>query len=107
MITIKDILPVGVEHNGKVHRDFELRPAKLLDNIEAIEELGDQAASALRLGTAILARQIVSIGDIPRELITTDFVYQLLDVDYDALEKARESLQKKLIPPKAPSKKPE
>lgn len=101
MITVKDTFPVGVEHDGKVHRDFELRPAKLRDNIEAIEELGDQSANALRLGTAILARQIVSIGDIPRELITTDFVYDLLDVDYDALEDARGRLQKKLIAPKA------
>jgi hypothetical protein len=96
-ITQTGKLPFGIEVDGKLHRDFELRIALLDDNIEAIDEVG--TANPLKLSVAITARQIVRLGDLPKEQITTALVRQLRTEDWNALDAAATELVKKSAPP--------
>ncbi|WP_054285950.1 hypothetical protein [Gulbenkiania mobilis] len=104
-MTEKDALQYGVEYpagSGQLHYDFELRLPTVGDNIAAIEELG--VGSNLRLNTAMLARGLVKLGDIPPEAITYELLEQsLVDDDYDVLAEARERLKKKRMRPKPSS----
>jgi len=98
-------LMFGVEYpagSGQLHYDFEMRLPTVGDNIAAIEELG--VGSNLRLNTAMLARALVKLGDIPREAITyTLLEQQMVDDDFDVLTEARERLKKKRMRPKSSS----
>lgn len=91
-------LPVGLEFAGKTHKDFKLRPAKVRDTIEATAEVG--ADDNLKFMLAILSRQLVSLGDIPKASITVDLLSDLYDVDLAELHESQEQLEKKLRPPK-------
>ncbi|WP_293766580.1 hypothetical protein [uncultured Aquitalea sp.] len=101
-MTEKDTLLYGVEYpagSGQMHYDFELRLPTVGDNIVAIEELG--VGSNLRLNTAMLARALVRLGDIPSEAITYELLdKELVDDDYDVLATARDRLKKKRMRPK-------
>lgn len=105
MMTQKDQLLYGVEYpagSGQLHYDFELRLPMVGDNIAAIEEMG--IGSNLKLNTAMLARCLVKLGDIPREAITYELLDQhLVDDDYDVLAEARDALKKKRMRPKPTS----
>lgn len=91
-------LPVGLDFAGKTHKDFKLRPAKVRDTIEATGEVG--ADNNLKFMLAILSRQLVSLGDIPKANITSELLAELYDVDLAELHEAQETLEKKLRPPK-------
>lgn len=101
-MTEKGELQYGVEYpagSGQMHYAFELRLPTVGDNIAAIEELG--VGSNLRLNTAMLARSLVKLGDIPLEAITFELLEQhLVDDDYDVLSEASERLKKKRMRPK-------
>ena len=93
MITQKGKLTYGVEHGGKVHVDFELRLPTIGDNITALEEVGTE--SNLRLGVAMMAASLVSLGDISSDEITFDLLAsELVDDDYDILKLAQNELKK-------------
>ncbi len=93
MITQTGKLVYGIEHSGKVHVDFELRLPTIGDNITALEEVGTE--SNLRLGVAMMAASIVSLGDIPAEEITFELLAkELVDDDYDVLKLAQTQLKK-------------
>lgn len=94
-------LPIGVEVDHVLHREFTLRAAIMRDSVEAIEELGADA-HPLRLGAALLARQLVKLGSLSKNEITTDQVLDLHDDDWAALEAARDELAKKLKALNAP-----
>lgn len=91
-------LPVGLEYAGKTHKEFKLRPAKVRDTIDATAEAGTD--NNLKFMLAILARQLVSLGDIPKANITSELLTDLYDVDLAELHEAQETLEKKLRPPK-------
>lgn len=94
-------LVYGVEYEGKIHFDFELRMPMVADNIAALEEVGPQ--SNLRVNTAMYARCITRLGTIPQDAITYQFLSEnLVDDDYDVLHAAIQALKKKrtaLSPP--------
>ncbi len=98
MMKESGVLIVGVEHGGKVHTSFVLRPQLVKDSIEVME--GDEAERASRnphfAGACIIAKQIESLGEIPKEEITTDLVMSLVDIDFEVISKARETLEKRL-----------
>jgi len=98
-ITHTGELPIGLEIDGKLHRAFELRPALLDDNIEAIDEVGSD--NALKLSAAITARQLLRLGDIPKEKITTALIRSLRTEDWNALDAAAAELVKKSMPQKS------
>lgn len=95
MITEEGTLPVGVEFKEKVHRDFEIRPQKVSDTVEAMED-----PRALKndgyFGVAVLVKQIVKLGDIPKEEITPSLVMGMWDVDLKALHEAQGRASQKL-----------
>ena len=98
MMREKGDLIIGVEHGGKVHTSFVLRPQLVRDTIEVMG--GDEAEQAARnahfCGACLMARQIESLGDIPKDEITTDLVLSLTDIDFEVISKARETLDKRL-----------
>lgn len=94
MLTEKGTLHYGVEHEGKLHVDFELRMPTIGDNIEAIEEFG--VDSNLKLNVAMMARCLVKLGEIPAEVINYELLANhVIDEDYDVLAEARDRLKKK------------
>lgn len=93
LTTAAGTLPVGIEHGGKKHLEFELRRAKVADTLDAFDEVGGD--SALMLHCAQLRRQIVKLGDIAKNDITTAFVSQLDELDFDTLTQAQALLAKK------------
>lgn len=95
LLTEKGKLPIGVVFDGKRQQDFELRPATVADNIDATMEVG--ADSPLTLMTGVFARQLLKLGDVPRDMLTADLVKQMHPMDFNAIEKADEDLRKKLL----------
>ncbi|MFZ6748514.1 hypothetical protein [Undibacterium sp. Ren11W] len=93
-ITVKTALSIGIEFDGKLIKDFTVRPAIVRDSIESIEELGAGCSKA-RLRVAIEARQVTFDG-IPPEAHGTDLVLGLCDKDYGALTDAIDEVEKKL-----------
>lgn len=82
-------LSVGIEFAGKVHRDFVLRPLLVRDPIEILEEDERAARNDHYFNICLLARQIVKLGDIPKENITPDLVMSLLDIDFETLSNTK------------------
>ncbi|KUG24575.1 hypothetical protein ASZ90_005605 [hydrocarbon metagenome] len=80
MITEKFKLPDGIEYEGKIHREVELRPQKVGDSINALEDERAQTNEAY-LGLAVLARQIISLGSIPKDKITAELLMDLSEDD--------------------------
>lgn len=95
MITEKGTLIVGVEHEGKVHKEFELSPQLVRDSVDAIEN--DRAKrNESYLGLSILAKQIKKLGDIPKEKITAELLMNMYETDLAAISEAARRLQKRL-----------
>lgn len=92
-------LPIGVEVEGVLHRDYELRGATVNDNIEVTEELveREESPTPLRVGTAMMARQLTKLGTLTREQITTDLVRGMHTADWNQLDRESEALEKKLL----------
>lgn len=89
-------LDYGVEFpagSGTIHFDFKMRLPTIEDNVAAIEEVG--TGSSLRMNVAMMARCLVSLGDIPQDKITVDLLNTMVDDDYDVLAAARDALKKK------------
>lgn len=96
-VTVTGVLPVGIEYQGELHREFEVRPQKGRDVVDAIDTLpADKAQSKPYLGLAIQARQIVRLGTIPAAAITADLLGDAWTADLGALDAALEEAEKKL-----------
>lgn len=95
MITEKGQLPVGVEYNGKTHKEFAMRPQKVRDSVEALE---DQRAAKndAYFGICIIAKQIEKLGDVPKKEITPELLLDMYDEDIKAVYAAKERLAEKL-----------
>lgn len=87
----------GVWFSGKNHKSFEIRMAKVSDSIDA--EKSTSGKSGVEFMVAVLARQLVALGDIPKESITVELLRDMYDDDLTILQNAKESLKKKLMGP--------
>jgi hypothetical protein len=96
-LVIKDKLPLGITIDGKVYKDFRIRPATLRDSVNAVAALGVEAvgASANTLRYATMAQR-VSFEGMPQEQVTLDLLLGLIDRDASALEAASDEVEKKL-----------
>ncbi|HDR9099667.1 TPA: phage tail assembly protein [Burkholderia vietnamiensis] len=95
MITQTGQLTYGIEHDGVVHFDFEIRVPTVADNIAALEEVG--ADSNLRVSTAMYARCLTKLGTIPQDELTYAFLSTgMVDDDFDVLSSAMTAVKKKL-----------
>lgn len=95
METISGTLPLGVEQAGETHREFTLRERLMRDEIHAYGVPGAVENDAL-FGVAVLTGQVLSLGSIPKEEITTDLLLDLRPDDFKALAEARDALADRL-----------
>lgn len=87
-------LELGVEYQGELHYDFEMRVTTVGDNIAALEQVG--ATSGLRITLAMYVAAIIRIGTIPKDALTLEFLESALaDSDFDVLGMAQAQLKKK------------
>lgn len=92
-LTHSDTLPFGILYNGVLQRDFTVRLATVGDEIAVIED----GVSDAGISTAVLARVLITLGDIPPDAITYELLCDnLVADDYNALMRAREEVKKKL-----------
>lgn len=92
--TVVGSLEFGIEHNGCLHYEFEMRLPTVGDNIEALLRHGSE--SAMRVGLEMYARSLVRLGTIPTDQITYELLAAgLVDDDYDVIEGAAQELKKK------------
>ncbi|MDB0571449.1 hypothetical protein LBW59_11780 [Ralstonia solanacearum] len=98
-------LRVGVMFNGVRHVEFEVRAPVIEDQLQALVAVGQgegEGGSPLirnaRMELAMLAQQLVRLGDIPTEEVTLDFLLgSLPPEDFDALFEASEKAKKKRL----------
>lgn len=95
MITDKVTLPVGVEIDGLVHRDVVIRPGKVRDSIEAMED--ERAVkNESYLGLVMQAKQIVSFGSLAPEKIGPELLMDMYEDDMQALMEGAAKLRERL-----------
>jgi hypothetical protein len=95
MMTEKGTLPNGVEYNGETHKDFEIREQLVGDTISIYDdpERAERASQNFAYaGVCILTGQIVSLGSIPREALTPEFLLGLQDDDFEEIKAADKRL---------------
>ena len=95
MMTERGTLPVGVEFEGRQHREFELRPQIVRDSIEAMEDERAQKNKNY-MALAVMARQVVRLGDIPKEKITAALLMEMYDQDLAAMAEAAGRLRQRM-----------
>lgn len=98
-LTQTGVLPIGVTVEGVVHREFTLKPAIVLDNIEAIDEVGSHNPVALQ--AAVMARQLTQLGTLKPADINYSLLCSMDPRDFNKLDEAAGELAKKALP--APS----
>lgn len=91
----KGTLLVGVEIDGKTHRDFVLRPRLVRDSVEVLEDEKAQNNDAYR-GVALISRQIEKLGELTSEQITTDLLLSMYDADLAVIMEANSRLEVRL-----------
>jgi hypothetical protein len=87
MITEKGTLPIGIEKDGKWHRDFEIRPALVKDTVEVADEQEPKKLdNPSYYGICLTAKQIIRIGDISP--VPVDLVMEMYDDDIGEISAA-------------------
>lgn len=94
MITEKGTLAIGIEHGGKTHKEFVLKPQMVRDSIEAIENERARRNESY-LGLCILEKQLEKLGDIPRKEVTPELLMDMYEVDLAIVSEASRRLQKR------------
>jgi hypothetical protein len=96
MITHKGKLPVGIEVDGVVHSDFELRPQLVRDSIDGLQD-AKAVENESYLGLVMLASQILSLGSLPKERINAELLMDALELDMKALMEGATKLRERLL----------
>jgi hypothetical protein len=103
MITETGRLPIGLEHGGQFHRDYELRPLKVKDIIAGNQTFDNP--SKLYADCVGFALRLVKLGEIALDAIRkedkgtlklADMLTELYEEDLNELYTAQERLKKKL-----------
>lgn len=98
MLTVTGKLPNGIEFNGQVHSDFELREQMVADTVEILEsaEHGHRANTGdYYFNVCVMAKRLVRLGEIPTDAITPDFVMGMTQEDFNELSLASKRLSEK------------
>ncbi|OAN31150.1 hypothetical protein [Pseudomonas oryzihabitans] len=99
-LTITGTLAVGVYYAGQRHKAFTLRVPVAGDMVAAQQDYPSGPLQAITLAT--YRRQLLALGDIPADQLTTELLLEeLAEVDLARLAEADEALEKKLAPPSA------
>ena len=101
-LTIGGELQIGVYYAGTRHKSFTLRTPVTGDLIGA-QELFPHGPMQL-ITVDVYRRQLLSLGDIPTEALTTELLRDALtESDLGLIADADAALEKKLMPPSAAS----
>lgn len=94
-LTIQGRLEYGIEIDGVLHADFELRLPTVADNVAVFAEQPE--ASSLQADTALLQRCLTRLSDIPAETLAEPgwLEARLIEDDYDVLRSTMGELKKK------------
>jgi len=95
MIKEKRTLPIGIEYNGQVHRELEIEARRVGHMIDALEDARAQE-NARYSEICMLACQITSLGDIPKEDITGELLLSMYQQDFQVLSEAADTAQKRV-----------
>lgn len=95
MITSEGKLNVGIDYAGSTHVEFTIRAPKVKDTIESMAAVGK--SDSLKFMLEMYSRQLISLGDIPKEHITPELLSDLYDVDLAVIQEASQELEKKLM----------
>jgi len=95
MITEKITLLDGIEYEGVMQRDMEIRPQKVRDSVEAMENERAQNNNAY-LGLAVLAGQTLRLGTVPKDQITADLLMELSEDDMSVINSGLERLRNRV-----------
>lgn len=95
-LTEDGTLLVGVERDGKFHKEFTLRVATLEDVENAIEEAGPDASNA-RVARHKWVYTMTRLGDIPPDEITADLLAGLTAEEFGIIKSTEAALLKKLV----------
>jgi len=97
-MTENGTLPCGVEYDGRIHRDYEIREQRVRDMVAVYDDpkVAIRAENnATFLGLCILAGQIVKLGTIPKEAITPELLLDMAQVDCNELSEASKRLEER------------
>lgn len=95
-------LQVGVYYAGTFHKSFTLRVGMVGDLIKAQEQHPNGPFQLVTL--EVYRNQLLSVGDIPSEALTTELLREsLTESDLALIAAADEELEKKLMPQNAVS----
>jgi hypothetical protein len=94
-LTVKGVLPAGIEVGGVVHRDFELRPQLVRDSIEGLQDARANDNPSY-LGLVMLASQIISLGSLPKESINAELLMDAYELDMQELMGGAAQLRERL-----------
>lgn len=98
MLTHKGKLIHGIEIDGAVYVDFEMREATIRDAINAVDKLtedGENLNSSNMVQLYMAAEQILSIGPVSKEAITAGLLLDLADDDLEPILDAQDEVAKK------------
>lgn len=95
-LTQSGTLPIGILVEGVLHRDFTLKPARVLDNIEAVDEVGSH--NPVAVSAAVLSRQLTALGTLKADELDYALICDMDPRDFNALEAAAGELAKKALP---------
>ncbi|AXH61595.1 hypothetical protein [Providencia huaxiensis] len=92
----------GIDHDGKRHLIFAVKIPVMRDVYDALDETEevcgstDSKGSDLYYRMALTKRALIKLGDIPQDVITTDFLLDnLTSMDYDVIDEAIDIAKKK------------
>ena len=94
IMTQTGMLPVGVELDGVVHRDFVLRPQRVRDSMEALAD--PRTADPSFLGLVLLAAQFMRLGTLDVTKIDADMLLDMYEVDMQELMGGAKQLRDRL-----------
>ncbi|WP_052190899.1 phage tail assembly protein [Chitinibacter sp. ZOR0017] len=88
-------LMYGVEFDGKLHSEFDLRLPTMGDNIAVFQALPE--ASGMEVHVSVIARCLTRLGEIPVDVLSSPgwLAERLVDDDYDLLSAAILEAKKK------------
>ena len=95
MVSEKGILPLGIERDGKFHREFEIRPALVRDSVELSAEQDPKRLENERFSEACkVAKQLLCVGDI--KPVTLEILEDMFLVDLEEIKAAQGRLAARL-----------
>ena len=98
VLTEKGTLPVGVDYDGKTHREFEIREELTGDMIAVFDDEAIVARGSKNdafLGLCILSKQILSIGTMPPDALNHELLLGMHRPDFAEIQRASKRLEEK------------